>query len=535
MKKYWLLIVSLIIGTQLRLISLGGIPQGLTWDEAALGYNAYSILKTGRDEFGKFLPIIFKSFGDYKPGLYVYAAVPTVAVFGLNEFATRLPSAIFGVIAIFGIFLLVKIITEKSDESVHKYLPSLSAFALAVSPWHVHFSRGAWEVNVFCTLLLLSLYFLIKFIKSQSTLFPAIILACLSLLTYQAAKLLTPLMFILVIAIYWKSFWKNFLVFGQKKSNYFLIPFVLLGFWVYFGIFFSSAGNRLGTLSIFTYKPAIEEKSIFHTQSQLTASLIARRYLYYFSPEVLFFEGSITTDRGHIPRSGMFNYFEFIWIILGVIFVSRNTKEKWVKLVLGVLLVSPIAASLTLAEFSTLRSLFIVFPYAIISACGMYFVIKNNKLLFGLILGVYLFFTYYIFELYFMHGKYVFPKEFIYGYKQAMQYAIESPNSKMIFTDVLGQPYIYYLFYSGYSPSEYQKTDHFVDMGLDVGKVEKVGKAEFHQFTFGDILTGKDTIFVGMEGNLPNGVDITNPVVEYYKSIKYPDGNEIFRIIKTKP
>jgi hypothetical protein len=40
----------------------------LTWDEASLGYNAWSIALTGRDEHAKFLPYdAFAAFGDYKP------------------------------------------------------------------------------------------------------------------------------------------------------------------------------------------------------------------------------------------------------------------------------------------------------------------------------------------------------------------------------------------------------------------------------------------------------------------------------------
>src|SRR3989304_6317172 len=109
-KKYYLLII-LGIAIVLRLWKLGSIPPSLTSDEASLGYNAYSILKTGRDEYGQFLPIIFKSFGDYKPGLYVYSTVPFVAFFGLNEFSVRLPSAIAGVIAV---WLLYKIVSSLS-------------------------------------------------------------------------------------------------------------------------------------------------------------------------------------------------------------------------------------------------------------------------------------------------------------------------------------------------------------------------------------------------------------------------------------
>src|SRR3989344_2913637 len=83
--KNWLLMGIILTAAILRLWNLNNNPPSLTPDEAALGYNAYSILKTGRDEYGQFMPIIFKSFGDYIPGLHVHLTVPFVAVFGLNE------------------------------------------------------------------------------------------------------------------------------------------------------------------------------------------------------------------------------------------------------------------------------------------------------------------------------------------------------------------------------------------------------------------------------------------------------------------
>ncbi|MBU0570240.1 glycosyltransferase family 39 protein, partial [Patescibacteria group bacterium] len=161
------LFIILLVATFLRLWKLGSIPSHLTPDEASLGYNAYSILKTGRDEYGKFLPIIFKSFGDYKPGFYIYLTVPFVAIFGLTEFAVRLPGALAGVVAVWLIYKIVKILSFRftslqNDNETRKLengnkhslrqgqwkLEILTAFLLAVSPWHIHFSRGAWEVNV---------------------------------------------------------------------------------------------------------------------------------------------------------------------------------------------------------------------------------------------------------------------------------------------------------------------------------------------------------------------------------------------------
>src|SRR3989338_7032275 len=105
MKKY-LIILILILASVLRLWNLSNYPMGLNADEAALGYNAYSLLITGRDEHSHAWPINLESFGDFKPAGYAYMLIPFIKVFGLTEFAVRLPSAIFGVLAVLFIYLL---------------------------------------------------------------------------------------------------------------------------------------------------------------------------------------------------------------------------------------------------------------------------------------------------------------------------------------------------------------------------------------------------------------------------------------------
>jgi len=106
MKKFTTLLLIIVLGFLLRIYKLDVRPLGFTWDEAALGYNAYSLLKTGRDEHAQRFPVVFKSFGDYKPGLYIYFTVPSVKLLSLNEFSTRLPSAIFGTLLILVVYLL---------------------------------------------------------------------------------------------------------------------------------------------------------------------------------------------------------------------------------------------------------------------------------------------------------------------------------------------------------------------------------------------------------------------------------------------
>ncbi len=552
MKKYAFLIIALLLGTFLRLYQLGAVPNGLTWDEAAIGYNAYSLLKTGRDEHGALLPLVFKSFGDYKPGAYIYLTVPSVAVFGLTEFAVRFPSALAGILAIWGIYLFITQLFL--THGWRRELGSFAALALAISPWHIHFSHGAWEVNVFSTVLIFGLYFFLRFLQGRSTLYPALLLACLSLVLYQAAKLLTPLVFLLFISLYWKEFWPRFKPYWSTKKIWLVIPFFLFGAWVFLGSFFGSAGNRLNRLSIFNYRPDLSYENqdidgkgslltpLFHNQPRLSWSLIASRYLYHFSPEVLFFEGNRVSLRAHLPGLGMLNPLEFIWLALGLVWLAKavsphthDTPDRTTLIIIGLLLIAPLPASLTLEEFSTVRDLFMAFPLAMVSGIGLYYLKSKFKFWSLPPLVVYGLLTFYSFDLYFNHSQTAFASEFNYGYKQVVQIIKDNPSSKVIFTDVYGQPYIYYVFYTAYDPATYQQEKNFVSGGLDVGLVSHVGKVEFHQFGSSELGLFKDTLFIGTEGNINNQYDISGPNVSLFKQIETPDHHILFRVIKTKP
>ena len=106
MKKYFLILI-ILLAFVLRFYKLSTYPA-LNADEAAIGYNAYSLLLTGKDEHGNSWPIHFQSFNDYKPGLYFYIVLPFVKAIGLNEWAVRIPGAALGVLTVLVIYLLAK-------------------------------------------------------------------------------------------------------------------------------------------------------------------------------------------------------------------------------------------------------------------------------------------------------------------------------------------------------------------------------------------------------------------------------------------
>src|SRR6476469_999965 len=84
-----------LLGSFLRFHNLASNPPGLNWDEVAFGYNAHSIIETGRDEYGQYYPIYFRSLDDYKLPVYVYMTVASEKIFGYTNFAVRFPSAFF--------------------------------------------------------------------------------------------------------------------------------------------------------------------------------------------------------------------------------------------------------------------------------------------------------------------------------------------------------------------------------------------------------------------------------------------------------
>lgn len=136
-----LLILIILLGGFLYLYKLGVLPPGLYVDEAITGYNIYSVLKTGMDEYGKAFPIAFRLLGSYTPPLYIYLSIPVMKIFGFSIFTTRMLSAICGIIAIVIVFLLIK----ELKITYSKYSPIVATLFFAIAPWT--FFSAVWDMN----------------------------------------------------------------------------------------------------------------------------------------------------------------------------------------------------------------------------------------------------------------------------------------------------------------------------------------------------------------------------------------------------
>lgn len=130
-RRRWLLAAILALAAFLRLFELAEFPPGLYTDEAMNGNNALEALETHRFQ-------VFYPEDNGREGLYVNVAALCIAAFGNEAWALRLPAALFGILTVWGLYLL-------GAELVSVSTGLLAAFFLATSFWHLVFSRIAFR------------------------------------------------------------------------------------------------------------------------------------------------------------------------------------------------------------------------------------------------------------------------------------------------------------------------------------------------------------------------------------------------------
>ncbi len=552
MKKYLLLIAIVLVASILRFWQLGNVPPSPDWDEVALGYDAYSIIHTGRDEFGKFLPVVLRSFDDYKPALYAYLSIPSVFIFGLTVFAVRFPSALFGVIGVIAVFYLVRELFEE-----YKYRDQLSllvSFLFAISPWSIQFSRVAFESNVGGVLNILTALFFIKGLKKPWLLLLSAFFAGLGIYVYQSEKVFTPIFVLILVIIFRKK------LFSLPKK--YLVSAVILGLLVVFPMVFYITTNRAALLrvtgtSIFTYKTEILKADIKKLEEdkanndKLGLILDNRRivygktmidgYLSHFNPNWLFITGDIS--RHHAPNMGLLYLFEFPFVLIGIYMLLFGVFDKKTKLfVFAWFLLAPFPASVTTGVPHAVRTLNFLPTWQIFSAIGIisfliylsqlrYTVlnIKIWKIIAGMVLLFSIFNFIYYLNQYFVQLNYYDSRDWQYGYKQAVDEVklLEKDYKNIIISDKqpLDKSYMFFLFYTKYSPEQYQEIGK--DSSGSFVSHHSFGKYVFRPINWSEDSIKKDTLLVGSPGEIPDGVNTL-------KTIYNLDGTPAIKIVGIK-
>lgn len=419
-RKVFALAAITIVTFFLRFYRIAVNPPGLFQDEAAMGYSAFSVLHTGRDEYGQVLPIAFRSFADYKLPLYVYFTVVPVKILGLNILSTRITSVVLGTLSGLLLFMLVKELFGRD-----KWFLGLTVYAVySVSPWSLMASRSGYESNLGLFLILAGI--LLQVIAARRKRFSLLLLAAvfyaLSCWAYITYKLIAVILFPIISLILRNQTKKAILAFGCLLF--------LAG--PQFGLLFFAAGNnRIASLTSISGNTQVY---------RMTA-----RYAAYFSPRSLFFDPDPDPGKSYPEVSTFFPWMFFPYIV-GLFSFAAWERSRSKFILATILAVAPIPAAVAQDPFATIRSLPLVIPMAIIIGLGLtkIFTKLSPKWLGPLLVIVSLIQIYSSVFVLLPHER---GDQWGYGYEQLNRLVDAYPNLPVLFDDPRGVYYIEFLFF----------------------------------------------------------------------------------------
>ncbi|OGJ16404.1 MAG: hypothetical protein A2632_02940 [Candidatus Pacebacteria bacterium RIFCSPHIGHO2_01_FULL_46_16] len=459
MKK---LILLSVIGLLLRFVGQPDIPAGFHRDEAGIAYSAYSILKTGKDDWGQWLPLHTRALGDYPPAFYNYLTALLIPFVGLNELAERLPAILFGTLFIPLSFFWVRKLFR--DER----LAWLVAAIVTISPWDIVQSRAGSESIVALTLTLLAWLLWSRWLrKPKKWQVPVIaLLYCFALFSYNAVKLALPLLHLLLVWYWWKDVRKKLL------ASIFSVLFAVFAFGSVY-LLPGAADNFAGNSIFKTNEPVGQEyffregnqhvpvvvSRIFHNKLTSLTTQIMGNFGTLLGSNFLFFQAA-EPGRYEVPGAGQLLPFFAPFLLLGVFVSHRFTKRQRVFLFVWILLALLPAVITTTAFPHVKRSMYFFLPLYIFSAEGLLLTItwvkplKLGRLLLSALTFAGVWSFSYFLNQYLVHTQYETILARDYGYKAAYEF-IATVESKYDTVQVFGSdesPEIFYFFYRKIDP-----------------------------------------------------------------------------------
>ncbi len=533
--------LTLALSLALRLFNLASNPPGLNWDEVSMGYTAYSLLKTGQDEWGEPWPILFRSYGEWKSPVYIYLLLPFIHFFGLNAWGVRLPAALFGVLTIYLTYLLAtRLYTRR--------VGLLAALLLAVSPWHLMLSRPAFEAGVALALILAGINFFLISLEKPSKHIQ--LYSCLSALmfglsvhTYHSAKIVVPLLLLFLAWVYRARFALKTVIFPALILAFFAYPIaqdVLTGKT-------QARYNQVGittdlelTERFFRYRNTapygeLGNKLVFNKYTFILAKGFSN-WTSYLSPHFLLGSSSIRAQHS-IPFRGVLYFVEFVLFIYGLFLLKKSTHPLRY-LPLFVILVAFIPPALTKDIYHVLRSILTLPWWQVVAAVGLNEMIKNKKhqkltpltlllLASEVVIFIFIYFAWY---------PRAFARDWQYGHQEIASWVAqnEAKYKRVYMTKAYGEPQLFLAFYNQWDPTWYQaenkKLIEYEARGYPW--LDQLPEYSFGKYTFRDINWPVDNgrnemVFIGKGDDF--WLDTPHPL-----SLDFPDGTPAFRVSEGK-
>ncbi|QQG40342.1 MAG: glycosyltransferase family 39 protein [Candidatus Levyibacteriota bacterium] len=537
------LLLLFLLTALLRFYRLGDIPVGFHRDEAFLGYNAFSLLKTGRDMTGNVLPLHLESFL-YSPAGYSYFSIPFIALFDLSAFSVRFASALFGSLTVIAFFFLVRITLENTKSKI----PLIAVSFLAISPWHVNLSRTATEntLVLFFIIVGVLLFYLWKKRERSAFLFFSFASFGLTMFLYQASRAFLPLF---VPFLVWVLISKT-----QLKKNIISIAFLYIFFILFPTIIILLSYNlslRMRTVSIFAGEQTqlvLDEQirgdgvssaslvltKLFHNKAVGYSEQFLENYFNHFTYNYLFADYGLP-GRYKVPLVGLLYIFQLPFLMIGLT-LTMIEKKRIGMFFIGWLVLVPIGSAFTFDDVPNLQRTLLMVPcFSFFSSAGLvwfYSFLKRHKrqTLFCVIFGIFVVWnvTYYLHQ-YYVHFNSYRPWYRQQGYAQLVSKVdILLPKyKKIVITNHESAPTIFFLFYKKYDPVMFQKQ-------IENKALDNYDRINFDKYTFSQeecplrqapdkkIIGEKGVLYVDGSGcKLPTGAYLVDTVYRLDNSVAF--------------
>lgn len=545
--KYIVLGLILLCAVLLRFNKLDSIPNGLQQDETSIGYNAFSILTTGRDEYGVRMPLYFKAFGEYKLPGYIYGSVVPIKVFGLTPLGVRFFSALTGSLTVLVIYWFVHVlfyhVTKGSGDKEITATAIAAASLLAINPWHLHFSRGAFEVTPSLFFLGLGVTLFLHGINKEKTLhiLLGIVTLLFSVYIYNITRILAPLLLLYLFIAQFKHLKiHGTLIPALIVSIITLIPFIISlqtsgGVNAARGTLInSSAVVQASLLEYRSYMitlPGIVGKIFFNSRN-LTLWYFIQNIARYMSVDFFFLSGSSHGNHG-IGTTGQFYLFDLPLIITGIIALLL-TKKRQAGFLLMWIASTIVIAALTREAPQATRSFFLIVPFIVCSAVGLVWVARrvgslttSIKLVVtgAMLLFVFFNIVWYI-SSYYIRFPVAYAKAWRSADSQVSEFIKENQQKYDIILIDLDSGFLYssYLFYTAFSPDEFQKTVRRApDDNEGFSNVESFGNVRIRQIDWSRDMQTPRTLIITTENRKPADVPP-------FKTFYYPRRPVVFAV-----
>ncbi len=478
LRAWYLLVLVCLFFLITRIYKISEIPGSVYWDEASIGYNAYSVALTGKDEWGEAIPKFFKAFGETKLPIYIYTVALTTKFFGLNEFSLRLPAVLFSLGTIILVFFLSKSLFENTLVGL------FSSFLLTISPWFFIFSRTGYEATAGLFFFIMGIFLWLEYRRNKIFLIISSLSFILSIYSYNAfiilSLLVLPILFIWLIR-------SNVL---KKTSLLLIVPIILITVgYLPMIVSLSHGSSRLEVVGIFN-----------NSKPQILKELLIN-YTKHFNPGFLFLSGDVNL-RSQQKGFGQIYIIEVPFLIIGIIASLRKKRFNYLFPVY-VLFISTIPAAITKESPHALRSILAAPFISLISAFGISLVClkikKGFRNFFYPALAT-------VFLIFFANYDYAFLRNYNkdsyndwqYGYKKIfLDYSKEFKKyNHIIVSDRYNQPYIFALFYLKYDPNNF-RDEVFYNKSIRkaTSLVSNFSNFIFTDVNFYDLPKGKNLIF----------------------------------------